>query len=262
MYLGNPTLPLTLPVNEALVKVEAVLKEKNLINFEIGTMKLVLVPYFFFNYHYYTEKEENNQMVIDKTVDGQLILNANQLKIEKDLLKVFIENIKKISNTAPLIEFTELETLVGKIHQKEILAVKTAEEFNVPKDHVVISSINKYYLPVYETFITIEKENYRININAINGDVSGVDKVPEREKGFMEITKETLNELKDPKAWLKYSKEMLGESTKKVASKATPLVEKKNIKETNIDLSIFSSKYMLVFIIILALFIIFIAIFY
>ena len=112
MYLGNPLLPLTLPVNEALVKVEAVLKEKSLIDFEIGTMKLVLIPYFFFNYHYYTQKEENNQLVIDKTVDGKLILNANKLKIEKDLLKLFEKNVKKITNDAPKLEFVGLVNVI------------------------------------------------------------------------------------------------------------------------------------------------------
>jgi hypothetical protein len=261
MYLGNPLLPLTLPVDKALVKVEAVLKEKNLTDFEIGTMKLVLIPYFFFNYHYYTQKEENNQLVVDETIDGKLVLNANKLKIEKDLLKLFEQNVKKITNDAPKLEFVELETLVGKIHQNEILQIKTAEEFNIPKNQVAISSVNKYYLPMYETFITINKENYRININALDGNIHGVDKVPEREKGFLEITRETLNELKDPKVWLKYSKEILGETTKKVVSSEVK-IEKKNIKETKIDLSIFSSKWMLAFIIILALFIIFIAIFY
>ena len=125
-------------------------------------MKLVLIPYFFFNYHYYTQKEENNQLVIDKTVDGKLVLNANKLKIETNLLKLFETNIKKITNDAPTLEFVELETLVGKIHQNEILQVKAAEEFNIPKNQVVISSINKYYLPMYETFITINKENYQI----------------------------------------------------------------------------------------------------
>lgn len=267
MFLGNPSLPLKVPVNEALAKVEKVLREKNWEDFSLGTMKLVLVPYFYFNYHYYREKESSQGKIIESSVDGFLALNGVELHIEEDTAKIIQKNLKEVTNNSPEIEFSELETSVGKKEQDEVLKFKVAEFFQIPKHNVVISSSKKYSLPLYETFITIGKETYQININAINGELIGIEKVPEREKGFVELTKEVIHDLSTPKGWLKYSKEMFIDAGKKAKSSSkkitTPKSNKLNLnKNFGMSLSFLSSKWIMILIILLALFLIFIAVFY
>ncbi len=265
MFLGNPSLPLKVPVNEALAKVEKVLREKNWEDFSLGTMKLVLVPYFYFNYHYYKEKESSQGKIIESSVDGFLALNGVELHIEEGTAKIIQKNLKETTNNSPEIEFSELETSIGKKEQDEVLKFKVAEFFQIPKQNVVISSSKKYSLPLYETFITIGKETYQININAINGELIGIEKVPEREKGFVELTKEVIHDLSTPKGWLKYSKEMLidaGKKAKKLPKQKLLKNEKSVDKKVKINLSILSNKWVMILIILLALFLIFIAVFY
>lgn len=261
MYLGNPLLPLTLSAEEALKKISEVLKEKNWTDFESGELKLVLIPYFLYTYHYHTQSEENKEAVVKTTKDGTLALNGATLKVEEETVEIIHENLNKLAKEIPQIEHEVKKSLITKSTQEHLLKIKTAEFFSLPKDNVVISGIKQYMIPMFEMFTTIAKENYDISVNAVTGNVYGVDKVPEREKGFMEITKETLNDLKDPKQWLIYTKGLASETRKFLS-------EKESKEEPNIDqapkiekVSILTSKWMYILIIILALFLIYIAFF-
>ncbi len=262
MFLGNPSLPVNMPVNEALEETQKILKEKNWLNFELGSLKLVLMPFFYFNYHYYREKENNGEKVIESSVDGFLALNGSELRINEDITDLIKNNLKTITNTAPEIEFEEKETSVEKREQDEVLKFKTAEFFQIPKDNVVISSARKLFVPFYETFITIEKNTFEIKINAVTKEIIGIEEVPEREKGFLEITKETIEDLSRPEGWIRYSKELLVGGSKKIPKVVSSKSSQEKKKSFSMDLSFFSTKWFLAIIIILALFLIFLALFY
>ncbi len=264
MFLGNPSLPLEFPVNEALSKVNGILTKKNWHNFEVGNLKMVLVPYFFFHYHYYIESEnkEESKKVIEKSFDGYLALNGVTLEMEKNSADLIKKYLKKLSNEAPSMPFEEKETLLEKKECEKVIRFKSAEHFKIPKENILISSIKKVFFPLYETFIEVNKQNFEIVINATNGEVLGIGAVPEREKGFLELTKETLTELSEPKAWLTYSKGLFTETGKAIGGKAknaTQIIPK--ISEKKSLSSIFSSNWFLFLIIILALFLIYLALF-
>jgi hypothetical protein len=260
MYLGNPLLPLNLSVDKALSKIKKVLKEKNWDSFDLGEMKLVLVPYFYFNYHYYKEKESEGEKVVEASGDGVLSLNAFELKIQEVTTKLIKENIEKAKNEAPEIEFSQLASELDKKEVKNILTFKTAEYLKLPKQNIVISSIKNVFMPIYETFITINKKTHKININAVSGEVLGIEQVPAREKGFIELTQETLNDLSKPENWLKYSKEILLGTGKKAKEKTKDTIKVQEKKEKSF-MSIFEKKWFIILIIILALFLIFLALF-
>lgn len=265
MYLGNPLLPLSLSAKEALGKIEAVLVSKNWKDFDSGELKLVLVPYFLYNYHYHTEKEVEGKKIVESSKDGLLLLNGSSLAIEENLVKLIQKNLGGTNQEVPQIEHEVKKTSITKATQEHILKVKTAQFFKIPKDNVIVSNVKQLMFPIYKSFITLQKKTYEITINAINGDVYETNEVPTREKGFMEITQETLRDLRDPKAWLTYTKGLAIETGKFLADKNESLSsvtnDKKVVgsnKERN-KLSFLSSKKMLVIIIILALFLIYLA---
>ncbi len=259
MYLGNPMLPVSLPVNEALQKLTKVITEKNWQNFEIGSMRLVLTPFFFYQYHYFLEEEKDSTKIVKETVDGFISLNGNLLKINENVARLIKNKLYDSNNNlAPEIEFIEQETNVTKKEQEKILVLKTAQHFKVPKENLIVSNIKLFLVPFYETHITIEKENYSIRMNAVDGNLHGIEKIPEREKGFLEITRETLDELTTPATWVNYTKEMFIDAKKSLVESKQVKKEKKEVIKS-LDLSFLDSKLVLILIMILALFLIYLA---
>ncbi|MFA5763677.1 MAG: hypothetical protein WC915_02605 [archaeon] len=269
MYIGNPLLPKTISVDQALSKVKKVLQEKNWSNFEIGTPKLILVPYFYFNYHYYLEKNNKDEKIIDKSVDGFLAINANTLNVDEKITKLIKSSIKNLTSDPPELEFEELPINIEKKEQKIVTGLKVAEFFKIPKQSVLVSSIKKCFLQLYEINITIEDKIYKINANAcIESNLIGVEKIPIREKGFVELTKEALSDLSTPAGWVTYSKGLLGEvtnevlsTTKEVSKKTTEKIVITKKTDFKFDFTMFSNKWVLGLIIILGLFLIYLAFF-
>jgi hypothetical protein len=269
MYIGNPLLPQTISVDQALSKVRKLLAEKNWSDFDGGVVKLILVPYFYFNYHYFVEKNNADKKIINKSIDGFLAIDANSLKVDEKIAKLIKSNIKNLISAVPDMEFEELPINIEKNEQKTVIGLKIAEFFKIPKQTVIISSIKKCFLPLYETNITIQNKIYKININAcVENELMGIEKIPIREKGFAELTKETLNDLSTPAGWVTYSKGLFGEVTKEVVSttKEVSKTTKEKIITTKendfkFNFSFFSNKWILGLIIILGLFLIYLAFF-
>ena len=269
LYVGSPLLPLKVEGSKVAQTVESTLKKKNWHEFKLATLKLTLVPYFLFNYHYYKEKEANGEKIIESSVDGFLALNGTTVLIEKDAEKLIKDNLKDAMSEAPEIPFEEKETTIEKKEQEAVLQFKAAEYFGVPKTNVVISSTKKILVPFYETFVEVKEGTFDIKINAVNGEVMGIEKVPVREKGFVEVTKETIDDLKDPKQWVEYTKGLLVETGKYTHKKSKDVVgkviaEKPKNENKGIEISNFSeivtSKWFLILVVIIALFLIWLGI--
>lgn len=266
MYLGNKMLPLNISFKEALSELKKILPEKNWNKYGFGAEELVLIPFFYYKFHYFLEKEKN----IEKTIDGLLSLNANKLEIDekaKELIfkNLNLENDNFLLNEAPQKKFIEKEIMVDKNQVNNLLKIKTAEFFKIPKENVTISKPKKYFIPFYKIKIKLAEKEYLVSVNANDKTFFGLNEIPEREKSFLEITNETLRDLTEPKNWLKYSKELLFEVKDSSKEKITKIKNKKitgkKNKEEKIDLSFLSSKWVLVIIMLLALFLIFLALF-
>jgi len=221
LYIGSPALPLKIKLEEAIKLIEDVLKKKHWQNFSMGEMKLVLEPFYFFDYSI-----SEGLKVIEK---GSLALNALEKKLDKTAAANFSEKINettnKLSGEYP-IEVKKID--LDEEELKQIIGEKIKEK--VKKGTIEVSNIEKFYSLRWETFVTVKEKNYKITVSGVSGTVIGAESVPERERGFVEITRETLQELKQPSAWLKYSKEIVDE-TKKLSFKPKPLKEPKTLKK-------------------------------
>jgi hypothetical protein len=262
LYLGNPLLPLSLSAKQALIKVETVLREKNWKDFDAGELKLVLIPYYLYNYHFYTRAEKEGEVFVQSSKDGVLALNGTSLKVEEKTVKIITENIGKGEQIAPAIEHEVKKSPLTKSTQEHILKVKTAEFFKLSIDQVVVSNVKTVMFPMYESFITVQGETHEIIVDGVSGNIYGIEEVGEREKGFLEITQETLQDLKDPRAWVEYTKGLAIETRKFLAEKESIPIQ--NASEVNVapsasKLSFLSSKWIFVLIIVLALFLIYLA---
>ncbi len=264
MYLGNPLLPINITVLGAEESVRKKLDQKNWHEFELKPIKLILVPYFLYNYHYFVEGTGDGKKTVKSTVHGILAVDGHDIEIREELVELLKTTWKKAIAEVPRGQFDEKWCNIEKKEQEEVLQLKTAEWFEVPKQNVVISSPKKFFVPFYKTGVKIENKEYPLIINAIDGAIEGMKEIPEREKGYLEITRETVSELKHPKNWIKYSREAFEEGTTKIVDAARGEKEKPASVTKKIvgpNFSWLDSKPIWLLIIILALLLILIGIF-
>lgn len=267
MYLGNPLLPIKITTADAAEKLKKEIKKKNWYDFELAPLKLTLVPYFLFNYHYYIENDNEGKNVIKSTVHGVLAVDGHDIKVRTDLTDLLKHNWKDTMQEIPRGEFSERYCNIDKKDQNEVLQLKTAQYFNVPKSNVVISEPRKLLLPEYWTVLTVNGKKYNLTVNCVDGSMNGLKDIPERQKGYMELTKETFDELKDPKNWITYSAQVIEEgisfiiAPKHTSSKNNSGSSSNNKGKSKINLSLFESKGVLLLIILLAILLIIASIF-
>ena len=261
MYLGNPLLPINVTAESAQESLKKKLTQKNWHEVELAKIKLDLVPYFLFNYHYFIDNGGDGKSTIKSTVHGTLAIDGHDIAVREDMTDLIKYNWKKSVPEVPRGEFDEKWCNIEKKEQDEVLQLTTAEHFEIPKQNLVISAARKFFVPLYKTSVKLEGKEYPFIINAIDGTISGIKEVPVREKGYLEITKETVRELKSPKAWVKYSKEaltegsatlFLGNSLKKSKDKSASDT-KKSSSTKSLDLSWLDSKPVWLLIILLAI---------
>jgi len=260
LYLGNPLLPINVTAESAQESLLKKLTQKNWHEVELAKIKLDLVPYFLFNYHYYLDNGGDGKSTIKSTVHGTLAIDGHDISVREDMTDLIKYNWKKSVPEVPRGEFDEKWCNIEKKEQDEVLQLTTAEHFEVPKQNVVISSARKFFVPLYKTSVKLEGREYPFIINAVDGTIGGIKEVPVREKGYLEITKETVRELKSPKAWVKYSKEALTEGTTAIFSGNSAKSKEKSASDGKkspaskpLDLSWLDSKPVWALIILLAI---------
>ncbi len=200
--LDAPAFQLRIEAKDALGILESILREKHWRDFELANLSLVYVPYWFFNYDVYREVEGRSE-----TFSSQMCMDAVIGELEPLIAQVVkeipLEKSKEITHDVAF----EVETpSVQKDEVKEVAAIKIAGQLGIPKSNVTISGIKLYYVPIYRIWVTLKTGYRRIDLDGMSGSPLNIEEVPERERGFMEVTRDMLEELKTPRGWVDYSK--------------------------------------------------------
>jgi hypothetical protein len=260
MYLGNPLLPIKESLASAEQLVRKQLEKKSWLEYEIKPLVLELVPFFLFNYHYYIENPGPGKSIVKNTIHGILVINGHSIEVREDLVDLIKHSWKKAVPEVPRGEFEEKWCNIDKREQDEVLKMQTAKYFNIPKDNVVVSSARKLFVPRYRTEAVIEGKKFPLLIYAIDGSIEGIKSVPEREKGYLELTRETIFELKKPKNWINYSKEAIMDIFSSKPESKSESKEKKSFISA-IDFGFLESRGFLLLLMLLALLLIIASIF-
>jgi hypothetical protein len=225
MYLGNPSLPISVDANAAKELATSVLKKRNWKDVSINSVKVVYTPYYLFDYVSYSEKETQGQDIVSGVEKGRLVLNPETTELVEEGISSI--NEREFSNEIP--DGTEFElrkaSLGGKSAEK-VCQLKTAEKLARPIEKVLVENARLFYIPIWEIKAQIDEQEIELHIGAVNQGVLDEEKIPTREKTDSELVKEALNELKDPKAWVRYSREILGmASTRKRGRGSSELLD-------------------------------------
>lgn len=206
MFLGNPVFPVSFRIEQVAELVEKTLLQKNWKSFKKGEIKLVLTPFYSF---YYDAAFEEEGKLKKETEHGRLALNGETAELSKELadsMPTGEKLSKEMPDDYPLIV---RKPIFSKKEAEKVALLKTASLIGTSREHIVLTGFEMVYYPMWLAFVTVGEETYELEISAITGEIFGEERVPEREKGFVEVTKATLSELKEPGAWIRYSKEIM-----------------------------------------------------
>lgn len=214
MFLDAPAFPVSFSLEEAKETVSSLIKSKYWENFAVGELKLVYLPYTIFSYTAFEEIEgkETQKKTTRQVSSGKIAFSELSGEFDEALPKLHYSSTGKILSHEPTAEhlFDVKKQKYSLSEVEGIVKVKLASDFSVAKDNVIVSALEKVYLPVWIVPAQIGEENYHLEINAVTGEIIGEIGIPHREKGWLEVTAETIDELKNPSSWFEYAGQVSG----------------------------------------------------
>jgi hypothetical protein len=219
MKLEKPSLPVLIPQEELKAQIIEAVSEKGWKEEETSTENFVLlyVPFFVFNFEAFTESktEESENPVVSETQNGRMALNAFDSELDEEIAGLFEEEETRLEKRTPKEQECEIQKArLTAEEAKQLAQVKMAAQLSLGKDNVIISALELIYAPFWVGAVKIAEQEYSVQANAVSGALAGLEELPARGKSYGELTKETLSELKDPFAWIKYSVSIIVDSAK------------------------------------------------
>jgi hypothetical protein len=168
----------------------------------IASKKVVLVPFYFFTFIIYK-------------AEGDVVKEYKRLCIAFDAASSTFSDFDKDIILASEqdfgsgIEVVKQDPSVDMDEAKHIARIMLSHKYNVPLQNIELLRAAAAYWPLCE--ISLNKpEKKKIKADLFKGKIlSGTPK-----PSFSAVLKETLNELKSPKGWLHYTKEILKDLAK------------------------------------------------
>ena len=208
MYLGDPSLPISVDEEKAKQLVEQALKKRNWKEVSIEETKLVLVPYYLFDYVSYSEKEHHGEQVVEEVEKGRLVINPETMEVMQGIA----DSLDESSLTNEISSHEEFEIRKPKLKGKnaeKICQLKTAQLLERPAEKVMVEKVKLFYIPLWEIKAKFHNQEALLLVSAVSENVLEEEKLPFREKTNADIVNETLEELQNPKAWVRYTKELI-----------------------------------------------------
>jgi hypothetical protein len=221
MLLENPAPVLNIGIQDILGILESTLREKNWKHFELANLKLVYTPHYVFNYDALREEEIKGQTLSEST-SGVMAMNAITGHLEPVLQHVMEK--QPVSYEKDISHDLQYEIEKPAITRKEVsesCKVKIAGQLSIKKDNVSISGARLVYWPVWRIFVTLPNQIQKVEIEAVAGIALNFEEVPTREKGWLEVTTETLRKMKSPGGWADISKKAAGAARGSVKTAVT-----------------------------------------
>ncbi|MEM4221936.1 MAG: hypothetical protein QW097_00695 [archaeon] len=223
MILDAPAAVLSIRMDDVLDLLEETLKERNWKDFEMIDVKLAYYPLYLFNFDVLIEQKVQDQ-VFSQGVSGTIALNAATGELSEEIIDLlekrpvdFERDIKSHE-----MKYEVKQAMFSKEEAKESCKLKLASKYGIGKDNVSISGFRQIYWPFWVVFISLPKKGtFKLLIDGVGGSPFGIAQVPEREKGWLEITQETFEKLKTPSGWAELSKQAISTGAGVLTSQIT-----------------------------------------
>ncbi len=210
MYLNKPAFPVSFTVENIIGLIESMVKGKSWTKFEVADISLVYIPFWIFNYDAYSEApSEEGEKVVSALESGKMALNAFTNELDENVGFLYDSGDAEMQQKPTAdYPFKIQRPKIRESDAKEITSLRLAAQLGLKKENVIISGLELVYLPIWFTWVTVAEGTYKLQINAVSGEILNEEQVPEREKGWLEVTSETLQDLKQPGVWIEYTQQI------------------------------------------------------
>ncbi len=199
MQLDAPGFSPVLTPEIALGIVQKAVAKKHWKKYDVSHIKLVYSPYWVFSFDVLAE---------GAVPTGKAALNAFTGELS-EFVPTFLD--RPLKKTREVGSECEVEaTSVQQSEVKEAAAAKVAAHAGIKKESVVVSAVSKIYVPFYRIWLDLAEETYKVDVDACLGAPFGLENIPEREKGWEEVTAETIEKMKTPKGWVELGAQAVG----------------------------------------------------
>ena len=220
MLASDPVFPIEFQIEQVTKLIEGILKRKNWKKFDVAAVKLVLTPFYFFYYDAAIEAQKDGLVVVKETKRGRAALDAESGELDPLILGKIPPDSKLVKELPETYPIEVQKSGFSTREAKKIAVLKTASMLQVGREDIVITDFKMIYCPIWVADITVAGQTHELTISASTGELLKEENVPVRIKGFVEVTEETLHELRKPGAWLHYTKEIAGDVAGFVAKKS------------------------------------------
>ncbi len=211
MILNRPSFPISFTFEQTASTIEKVIKNNYWTEFSFASIKLRYVPYWFFNFDIFIESvhPERKEKVVADHKSESIAMNAMDGILNEGVASLMSKHKpERIKEPEQGYEFEVVSPLITEQKFEQLAKIRLAKKFEVGLNNVVISGQRMIYVPEWMLTVTVAEGNYQFNISAVDGQIMNEIEGPIREKGWIEVSKETISELKRPGAWAEYSQEL------------------------------------------------------
>ncbi|MCX8158502.1 MAG: hypothetical protein N3D73_02430 [Candidatus Diapherotrites archaeon] len=227
MYLDSKAFSVEFSLENSLELVNSLLNSRYWRKFSRGSIKLIYAPCWYFGYHAY---ELNKDGVASITHAGRLVFIEFLNEFDESIAKLYSKLDKGLKNQIDeQYPFEVKESKLSKNEVSDLIKIKLSSQFKAKKDNIVIDSLEKIYVPFWVIYVSLSEDTHSLIVNAITGEIVNEAEVPERDVGWIEITREMLDELKNPGAWVEYTKKFSAKLSNKKEVTNWSLLEDKGL---------------------------------
>jgi len=110
------------------------------------------------------------------------------------------------------IEIEVQKPSLRKEGAEKIAKLNLASKFKTSVDNIALTNLKMLYFPIWNAKVELDEKTHNFLLNASTGKMIGSTQTPQKPQSVSEIAGETLSELKDPSAWITYTKEIISDA--------------------------------------------------
>lgn len=209
MILGKKAFLVSFDLERMQGLVKEHLGERHWKKFDLGEITLSYAPYYVFNFDAFLESDQGGKSVVSDHDSGTMAMNAVSGELSDEVAELAEENeIAFVKSPGEGISFEVEKPSYSAEEVKRIAPLRIASKLGIGKEGVIASGFELAYLPEWVAKVKLEGEEYDLRVNAVSGEVISEEEIPFRQKGWGEVTKETLSDLKHPRGWVSHSRRL------------------------------------------------------
>ncbi len=210
--LDAPALKLELTPETALGMVQKEVQRRGWKKYEFGEIELVYVPFYIFSFDVIAE---------GGAPPGKAALNAHTSELNEFVPALLERPIAKVRKIPEDVEAEIEDAAVRSSEVEKVATVKIANALGAKRENILISAVNKIYIPFFRLWVTVAGDEFKIEVDGCLGVPSGLDALPKKDKTWDEAASDTVKKMSSPSGLMQLISGVGGEFAKLVSGKGT-----------------------------------------